>query len=70
MTNSHVDWYSRNSSYVATPVYHDGHLFWIDDQGIAWCEEAATGKQVYRERVPALSAGGRPVYASPIIAAS
>lgn len=70
VTKSHVDWYSRNSSSVATPVHHDGHLFWIDDQGIAWCDEAATGKQVYRERVPALSAGGRPVYASPIISAS
>ncbi len=68
VTQSHVDWYSRSSSYVATPVHHDGHLFWIDDQGLAWCLEAATGKQVYRERVPGLNSGGRPVYASPILA--
>ena len=42
VTKSHVDWYSRNSSYVATPVHYDGRLYWIDDQGIAWCQEAST----------------------------
>jgi outer membrane protein assembly factor BamB len=68
ITKSHVDWYSRSSSYVATPVHHDGRLYWIDDQGIAWCQEASSGKQVYRERVQQLRAGGRPVYASPIVA--
>lgn len=68
ITKSHVEWYSRNSSYVATPAYHDGHLYWIDDQGIAWCQEASSGKQVYRQRVQQLKSGGRPVYASPIVA--
>jgi hypothetical protein len=68
VTSSHVDWHSRSSSYVATPVHHDGHLFWIDDQGIAWCLDAKTGEQVYRERVPGLKSGGRPIYASPIMA--
>ena len=69
VTSSHIDWHSRSSSYVATPVHHDGHLFWIDDQGIAWCLDAKTGEQLYRERVPGLKSGGRPIYASPIIAA-
>lgn len=68
VTKSHVDWQSRSSSYVATPVHHDGRLYWADDQGIAWCLDAATGKQIYRERIPGLKAGGRPVYASPILA--
>ena len=68
VTKSHIDWYSRNSSYVATPVHYDGRLYWIDDQGIAWCQEASSGKQVYRERVQQLRSGGRPVYASPIVA--
>ncbi len=67
-TQSHVDWTSRSSSYVATPIYHDGRLFWIDDQGIAWCLDAESGKEIYRSRVPGLKAGGRPVYASPILA--
>lgn len=69
VSKSHVDWYSRSSSYVATPVHHEGFLYWIDDQGIAWCLEAATGKQIYRERVAGLKSGGRPVYASPILSA-
>ena len=68
VTSTHIDWHSRCSSYVATPVHHDGHLFWIDDQGIAWCLNAKTGEQVYRERVPGLKSGGRPIYSSPIFA--
>lgn len=67
-TKSNTDWYSKSSSYVATPVFHEGRLYWIDDQGIAWCLDAETGNQIYRERVPGLKSGGRPVYASPIIA--
>ncbi|MFN9719690.1 MAG: PQQ-binding-like beta-propeller repeat protein [Planctomycetota bacterium] len=67
VTKTHVDWQSRSSSYVATPVHHEGRLYWADDQGIAWCLDAETGKQIYRERVPGLKAGGRPIYASPIL---
>ena len=61
-------WYSRNSSYVATPLLHDGHLYWIDDRGMAYCTRASDGKLVYRERVKGLSSGGRPVYSSPVLA--
>lgn len=68
VTQTHVEWTSRSSSYVATPVLVDGRLYWVDDQGIAWCLDAATGETVYRERVPGLRSGGRPVYASPIAA--
>lgn len=67
-TKSNIDWYSRSSSYVATPVLYNEKLFWIDDKGMAWCEDAKTGKQIYQERVAALKSGGRPVYASPIVA--
>lgn len=65
-TATHVKWTGASSSYVATPVLHDGHLYWIDDRGIAWCVRADTGQMVYRERVPGLDGGGRPVYASPL----
>ena len=68
VTRTHVEWTSRNSSYVATPVLHEGHLYWISDNGQAFCLEAKTGKLIYRERVTALKSVGRPVYASPIIA--
>ncbi|WP_166821827.1 outer membrane protein assembly factor BamB family protein [Thalassoroseus pseudoceratinae] len=59
-------WNSRTSSYVATPLLYDGHLYWFDDRGIAYCQRASDGELVYRERVPGLSSGGRPVYASPV----
>lgn len=59
-------WNSRTSSYVATPLLHDGHLYWFDDRGIAYCQRASDGELAYRERVPGLASGGRPVYASPV----
>jgi len=61
-------WYSRSSSYVATPLLHDGHLYWIDDKGIAFCTDATNGELIYRERVKGITSGGRPVYASPVLA--
>ena len=61
-------WYARSSSYVATPLLHDGHLYWFDDRGMEFCTRAASGEPVYRERVKGLSSGNRPVYASPVLA--
>ncbi len=61
-------WTSRSSSYVATPVFYEGHLYWISDKGQAFCTDAKTGEEVYRERVAEIGSGGRPVYASPVIA--
>ena len=69
VTKSHVLWTSKTSSYVATPLVHDGHLYWIDDRGQAFCANARTGEQVYRSRVEGIAAGGRPVYASPVFSA-
>jgi outer membrane protein assembly factor BamB len=68
VTKSQIQWTSRNSSYVATPVLYEGHLYWISDNGLAHCVSASTGELVYKERVPEIKAGGRPVYASPVIA--
>ena len=69
VTRSHVLWTSRNSSYVATPLLHEGYLYWIDDRGQAFCAAAETGELVYRERVDGMTQGGRPVYASPVLSA-
>jgi outer membrane protein assembly factor BamB len=66
VTDSHVLWTSRNSSYVATPVLLDGRFYWIDDRGVYYCSDAATGELVHRDRVPGMASGERPVYASPI----
>jgi outer membrane protein assembly factor BamB len=65
---SEMLWSKSTSSYVATPVLHEGHLYWVDDRGQAYCVSARTGELAYRERVAGLSSGGRPVYASPIVA--
>lgn len=66
VSNSHVDWTSRSSSYVATPLLHDGRFYWIDDRGIAYCTSATDGELIYKARVGDL-ASGRPVYASPVL---
>jgi outer membrane protein assembly factor BamB len=70
VTESHRLWFTRDSSYVATPLLHDGYLYWIDDRGLAYCLNAKTGESVYRQRVPGLNTGGRPVYASPVLVGS
>ena len=66
VTDSHVAWTNKSSSYVATPLLQDGRFFWIDDRGIAYCTSAKNGEVIYRERVENL-ASGRPVYASPVL---
>ena len=68
VSKTHVLWKSRTSSYVATPVLHEGHLYWIDDKGLAFCSDAKTGREIYKERVREITSGGRPVYASPVVA--
>ncbi len=68
VTKSQIQWNSKNSSYVATPVLHNGYLYWISDSGLAFCVAGDTGELVYKERVPEIKAGGRPVYASPVVA--
>jgi len=67
VTRSHRVWTSRNSSYVATPVLHEGRLYWVDDRGTAQCVDAETGESVYRQRLPIESRRDRPVYASPVL---
>lgn len=66
VTNSHILWSSKNSSYVATPVLVERRLHWIDDRGMYYCSNADTGELIRRDRVPEIDSGGRPVYASPI----
>jgi outer membrane protein assembly factor BamB len=71
VTATHRIWTGKKGSNVSSPVYHQGHLYWVNDaQGIAYCAEAATGKLLYEERLPraegfyaaALLAGGNLYY--------
>ena len=66
VTDSSLLWTSRTTSYVATPLLHEGNFYWIDDKGIANSSSAKDGKSVYRKRVKGMK-GGRPVYASPVL---
>lgn len=65
VTQSHVLWTQSHSSYVPSPVIHEGHLYWVTDRGIAHCVNAKNGDLVYQERVTGLTGGGgRSFYAS------
>jgi outer membrane protein assembly factor BamB len=45
-------WTTGRGSNVCSPVYHDGHLYWLHDrQGIAYCLNASTGQTVYEQRL-------------------
>lgn len=65
VTATHRLWTSTAGSNVTSPIYLDGHLYWISEsQGIAYCAVAATGELVYEQRLDRF--GG--VYASPVLA--
>lgn len=60
MTGSHVVWTSKDTSYISTPVLVDGHLYWLDMNGIANSVNAKTGERIQRRRTPGIR-GGRGV---------
>lgn len=65
VTRTHRLWTSDKGGNVSSPVYHEGHLYWMHDSlGTAFCADAKTGRVVYQERVP--RAGQ--VYGSPVLA--
>ena len=52
VTRSHTLWRKNKGSNVSSPVYHQGHIYWASDSGgVIVCQEAATGKGVYQERL-------------------
>ena len=65
VTKSHGLWRMQKGSNVGSPIYHDGHLYWASESGgSVHCQDAATGKLVYSERLSPPS--GR-IYASPVL---
>lgn len=65
VTSTHRLWTSKKGGNVSSPVYHNGHLYWMHDNlGIAYCADARTGAVVYEERV----ARAGQVYGSPVLA--
>ena len=57
VTDSHVLWESKDTSYVSTPVMKDNHIYWADKSGIAYCVDATTGERKYRSRIPGFGTG-------------
>ena len=65
VTKTHRLWTSRKGANVSSPVYHDGHLYWMNEAtATAFCAKGDTGEIVYEERV---ERGGQ-VYASALLA--
>ena len=52
---------TRGTSYVPTPITHDGLLFFWHDGGIVLCVKPGTGETVWQERV-----GGGSYFGSPV----
>lgn len=64
VSDSHLLWKKGNwTTRVCTPVYHEGHLYAMDQAGYASCVDAKTGEEVYRERMD-ISGSGDKIYAS------
>ena len=64
VTKTNRLWTSRKGSNVGSPVVHDGHLYWMNDNsGTAFCAEGKTGKIVYEQQI---ERAGQ-VYASPVL---
>ena len=52
VTESHKLWETPKGSNVSSPVYHDGHIYWVHEgRGSAYCLNAETGEVVYDERL-------------------
>ena len=52
VTDTHVAWEQRSAKcYVPSPVVLDGHLLVADDRGTANCFDAATGQELWKERL-------------------
>ncbi|HAH46722.1 MAG TPA: serine/threonine protein kinase [Planctomycetaceae bacterium] len=64
VTKTHKLWEVNVGANVTSPVYHDGHLYWASDRGIAFCLNAKDGEVVYKNRLPT----GARLYASIVLA--
>lgn len=55
VTETHVKWnLRRQATYVPSPVYHEGHVYTVMDEGMMTCINLESGEPVWQERL-----GGR-----------
>jgi len=65
VTKTHRLWTSFKGSNVSSPVFHEGHLYWMNDNlGIAYCAKADSGELAWEHR---MNRAGQ-VYASAFLA--
>ena len=55
VTKTHVVWKGRDRSRIATPIFHDGRLYWINARVVS-CVDAKTGERVSEQRLGGASA--------------
>ncbi len=61
LTASHIAWKNkRDKPFVPSPLVYRGYLYITGDRGFGTCLDAATGKQVWKERL------GEQYHASPV----
>jgi outer membrane protein assembly factor BamB len=52
VSKTHLVWRKDVGSNVSSPVYYDGHLYWVHErQGLVNCLNAATGEVVFQQRL-------------------
>lgn len=51
VTETNVLWSMAGGSYVPSPLLHKGHLYWVNDRGIANCVDVRTGAEVAQRRL-------------------
>ena len=64
MTDSHVKWTSRLTSYISTPVLLNEKLYWVDSSAKFYTQDARTGEMISRGRMKVDLSGSQPIYAS------
>ena len=53
VSKSHRLWEAKAGANVASPVIHDGHLYWVSDRNkVAYCLRLEDGEIIYSERFP------------------
>ena len=69
VTATRLAWAGKYSSYVSSPVIRGDHLYWVNDRGIAYCLDVATGKKVHEVSLPTGDSGGhsRSIYAATLL---
>src|SRR5262245_42855318 len=64
-SNAHIAWSKmRGGPYMPTPILYGLHFYTCSNSGVLACYEAATGKEVYKQRI----SGGDSYTASPVAA--